>query len=171
MIARSIRRFFALVLASASLLPAADWPQFLGLRRDGRSSETIVSTFPDAGPKIVWKKAVGHGLAGPVVVGETVYFFHRDGEQAVIEAFSTVDGSSRWRHAYATDYRDDFGFDDGPRSPPTIAEGRLFAYGAEGRLTCLDTKRGELRWTKDLASDLDAPKGWFGRCCAPLVAG
>ena len=142
MIARRVIWFFAPLFASASVLPAADWPQFLGPGRDGRSAETIASTFPDAGPKIVWKKPVGHGLAGPVVAGDTVYLFHRDGGQALIEAFSAADGIEPLAACLSTGYRDDFGFDDGPRSPPTIAAGRLFAYGAEGRLTCLDATSG-----------------------------
>ena len=31
-------------------------------------------------------------------------------------------------------------------------------------------RAGELKWTRDLAAEFEAPKGWFGRCCAPLVA-
>ena len=43
----------------------ADWPQFLGAQRDGRSSEKIAAVFPSTGPEIVWSGPVGEGRAGP----------------------------------------------------------------------------------------------------------
>ena len=160
----------SLVSAPAGSI-AADWPQFLGPTRDGRSPEKIVESFGPEGPKIRWRNQIGHGLAGPIVAGGKVIVFHRDGGEAIVEAFDVADGKSRWRAAYPTDYRDDFGMDDGPRSVPTVAGGRVFSYGAEGRLQAVDLADGRVLWKRDLAAEFDSPKGWFGRCCSPLVAG
>jgi len=150
---------------------ADDWPQFLGVGRDGRSMEEVAGIFPAAGPEVAWAAEVGAGLAGPAVADGRVILFHRQGDLAVIEAFAMGDGSSLWRHTEPTRYRDDFGFDGGPRSTPTISGDRVFAYGADGLLVCVDAASGERRWSKDLAAELEAPKGWFGRACAPLVCG
>ncbi len=160
--------FLALALLTAAA-PAADWPQFLGPARDGRSTEKVSTTFDGGEPPVMWRKAVGHGFAGPAVADGHVILFHRQGSEAVIEAFDVKTGNSMWKHTAPTSYRDDFGFDDGPRSTPTVAGGRVFAYGADGRLTAVDAATGRELWTKDLAADFHAPKGWFGRCCAPLV--
>jgi len=158
-------------LAAAPVAPASDWPQFLGPERDGRSVEMIADGFPAAGPEQVWKAPVGSGLAGPAVADGRVVLFHRQGGEAVLEAWAVADGRKLWRQAAPTDYRDDFGFDNGPRSTPTISGGKVFAYGADGRLTCVDAATGKLVWTRDLAVEMESPKGWFGRACAPLVEG
>jgi outer membrane protein assembly factor BamB len=150
---------------------AGDWPQFLGPNRDGTSGEEIAQDFPSEGPKLVWKKRIGGGLAGPVVADSKVILFHREGGDGVIEALGVVDGKGNWRFSYPTDYRDDFGFDDGPRSAPTVSGGKVFAYGAEGKLHALDAATGKLLWKHDLAAEIASRKGWFGRCCSPLVAG
>jgi outer membrane protein assembly factor BamB len=159
----------ACLLSLSASLSLADWPQFLGPERDGRSSEAVAKAFPDDGPRVVWKTTVGSGLAGPAVADGRVVLFHREGGQAVLEAWSAADGAKLWRQTVPTDYRDDFGFDDGPRSTPTISGGKVVAYGADGRLICVEAATGKLLWTRDLATELDSPKGWFGRACAPLV--
>ena len=42
--------------------PEPDWPQWNGPRRNGISRETgLLTTWPDAGPRLVWK--IGNGLA------------------------------------------------------------------------------------------------------------
>ena len=164
---------FSLFLGLQGLASAGDWPQLLGPGRNGHAAAdepALAPAFPDDGPAIRWKKPVGHGFAGPVVAGDKVILFHRQGNDAVIETFAARDGTSGWRFSYPTPYRDDFGFDDGPRSAPTVADGRLVAYGAEGMLHCLDAQTGKLLWKHDLAAEFDAPKGFFGRCCAPLVS-
>ncbi|MFN0125847.1 MAG: PQQ-binding-like beta-propeller repeat protein [Verrucomicrobiales bacterium] len=157
--------------ATATLGAAADWPQFLGPQRDGRTEEQVTVRFGAEGPEIAWKTAVGRGLAGPSVVEGRVVLFHREGGEAVVQAWSAADGKPLWRHAAPTGYRDDFGFDDGPRSAPTLSQEKVFAYGADGRLTCLDASTGQLLWSRDLEKELESPKGWFGRACAPLVVG
>ena len=149
----------------------ADWPQFLGAQRDGRSPEKIAGVFPSTGPEIVWSVPVGEGLAGPAVADGRVILCHRVGDQSVIEAFTAEGGRKLWRQAQRTEYRDQFGFDNGPRSTPTFSAGMVFAYGADGRLTCVEAATGALQWTRDLAVELEAPSGWFGRACAPLVVG
>ena len=42
----------------------------------------------------------------------------------------------KWRFAYPTAYRDDFGFDEGPRAVPVVDGGAVYTYGAEGKLEC-----------------------------------
>ena len=161
----------ACLLSLSASVSLADWPQFLGPARDGRTAEAVIKEFPDAGPAVAWKAAVGRGLAGPAVADGRVVLFHREGDAVVLEAWSAADGQRLWRQAVPTGYRDDFGFDDGPRSTPTISGGKVVAYGADGRLICVEAATGKLVWTRDLAAELESPKGWFGRACGPLVVG
>jgi outer membrane protein assembly factor BamB len=66
---------------------------------------------------------------------------------------------------------DDFGFDDGPRATPSINEGRIYTFGAQGMLHCLDAKTGRKFWNIDLKREFQAENGFFGMACSPLVEG
>src|SRR5204862_36647 len=62
----------ALLLAGA--VRGDDWPQWMGPKRDGVWRETgILDKFPKDGPKVLWRKPVGGGYAGPAVAGGRVY--------------------------------------------------------------------------------------------------
>src|SRR5688500_11577263 len=96
--------------AAASLSAATDWPQFLGPERNGNySGPPLAETWGASGPRVVWRKPIGAGFAGPVVVRDRVILFHRNGNEEVVEALDAKTGQSQWRYAYPTTYRDDFG--------------------------------------------------------------
>ncbi|MCS6850519.1 MAG: PQQ-like beta-propeller repeat protein [Gemmataceae bacterium] len=152
------------------LLSGADWPQFLGPSRNGISAETgLRTTWPSAGPPLVWQRAVGAGFSGPVVVGERLVLFHRVGDEEVVECLHALNGQPLWKFSYPTAYVDDFGFDPGPRATPTVTGDRVVTLGAEGRLHCLDLTTGRKRWDRDLAKEYQPPKGFFGVGTSPLV--
>src|SRR3989442_11743298 len=112
---------------------ALDWPQILGPQRNGvYRGPPLANAWRAAGPRKIWEKAVGQGFAGPVVAGGRVILFHRVANEEIVEALDQRTGATRWRYAYATAYRDDFGFDEGPRAVPVVANGRVYTFGAEG---------------------------------------
>ena len=155
-----------LTVASASL----DWPQYLGPSRNGvYSGPPLAATWPAGGPKKVWQKSVGEGFAGPVVAGDRVILFHRVMNQEVVEALDAKTGDSRWRYAYPTTYRDDFGFDEGPRAVPVVAGSRVYTFGAEGQLTAVDLATGQKVWNVDTMRRFNVRKGFFGAAGSPLV--
>lgn len=166
----ALTRALLIALVSGSSLVAADWPQFLGPSRNGvYAGPPLAESWPAAGPRVVWKKQVGAGFAGPAVAGTRVILFHRVGDEEVVEALDAQKGTPLWRYAYRTTYRDDFGFDEGPRAVPVIANGRVYTFGAEGVLSALDLTTGKLVWTVDTAKRFDVPKGFFGQAGSPLV--
>jgi outer membrane protein assembly factor BamB len=151
---------------------SADWPQFLGPTRNGVYSETnLAERWPKEGPPIVWQKKIGQGFSGPVIANQKLIFFHRLGNKETVECLDAATGKSLWSYDYPTSYRDDFGFDEGPRATPTIAAGKVYTFGAEGALYCLDFATGKKIWNVDTKTQFDAPKGFFGMVCSPLVEG
>jgi outer membrane protein assembly factor BamB len=149
---------------------AHDWPQFLGPQRNGvYTGPRLASSWPAGGPKRVWRKTVGQGFAGPVVAGDRVILFHRVGNEELVEALDARTGDPRWRFAYATTYRDDFGFDEGPRAVPVVVQGRVYTFGAEGQLHALDLADGKRIWSVDTARRFGVRKGFFGAAGSPLV--
>ncbi|MGZ5520024.1 MAG: PQQ-binding-like beta-propeller repeat protein [Limisphaerales bacterium] len=151
---------------------AADWPQFLGPTRNGISAETNLSaTWLAEGPPVVWKKKIGAGFSGPVVASNRLILFHRQTDKEIVECLDAKNGGPIWRFDYPTTYRDDFGFDEGPRATPTIADGRVYTFGAEGALHAVDFQSGKKIWNVDTKETFHAPKGFFGMACSPLIEG
>lgn len=162
----------SLVLTFAYTAFGADWPQLLGPARDGHSTETKLNwNWPKDGPKVLWKMDVGHGWAGPVVAGELLILFHRVGDDEVVLCLDSATGKEKWKQSYRTKYKDDFGFDDGPRATPTIADDKVFTLGANGDLTAFELANGKKLWHHNLLDDYKPKKGYFGVACSPLVMG
>ena len=170
---RRLAASLLVLVTGAVLTHAEDWPQILGPGRDGiyRGAVKIASSWPAAGPRVAWKKTVGEGLAGPAVAGGRLYLHHRVQKEEVVEAFDTATGAPVWRYAYPTTYRDDFGFDEGPRAVPVVAGGRVFTYGAEGELSALDAATGKPLWHLNAMQQFGVAKGYFGAAGSPLVDG
>ena len=166
-------RPLALLLLISASATAADWPQFLGPQRNGvadKAEPALPDSFPGDLPPL-WKKSVGAGFAGPVVVGGQVIIIHRESSDMTTESLDAKTGRPAWRTVYTTDYVDSFGFDNGPRAVPAVADGRVFTYGPEGRATAMDLKTGKEVWHYDTAAALGSEQGFFGRAPSPLVMG
>jgi outer membrane protein assembly factor BamB len=156
-----------------------DWPTFLGPEHTGVSRETgLLETWPAGGPPVVWKMELGETYAAPSVVRDAAIVFHRvnkpdDTAEEVIERLDPATGRRAWRYGYPTSYRDQFGYNNGPRSAPTIDGGRVYTLGAEGRLTCVDLETGKLVWTRALHVEYfkEPRQNFFGVGVAPRIDG
>ena len=162
----------ALLLAAAGAAPAADWPQFRGPDRDGvYPGRATIPDFPADGPPVVWERPVGAGFSGPAAARGRVILFHRLGGNEVVESIAAGGGETVWKSADATTYRDDFGFDEGPRATPVVAGGQIYTFGAQGVLRCLEFATGRTVWSLDTHREFGVRKGFFGAASTPLVLG
>jgi outer membrane protein assembly factor BamB len=168
-----LRAFGLAAVVFASLpgsLSAGDWPQLLGPTRNGVYAGTdLAAVWPASGPPILWHKDVGEGFAAPVVASGKLILFHRVAGKEVIDCFNAVSGEKIWSYDYPTTYRDDFGFDEGPRSAPAIADGAVFTFGAQGVLTAVELATGKKRWSVPTNAQFGVKKGFFGAAGSPLV--
>ena len=159
-----------LVVTGAS--HAQDWPQFLGPTRNGVYAGTnLAASWPKEGPPIAWQKKVGAGFSGPIVAAGKLIVFHRLGDQETVECLNAETGTPLWKFEYPTAYRDDFGFDEGPRATSAIADGKVYTFGAEGALHCLDLATGKKVWSIKAGEQFTTQKGFFGMACSPLLEG
>jgi outer membrane protein assembly factor BamB len=151
---------------------AADWPQFLGPSRNGVSLETgLLASWSKEGPPLLWEKPVGAGFSGPAVAGDRLILFHRVQDDEVVECLDAPTGKPRWKFSYATQYRDDFGMDEGPRATPLIAGKRVYTLDADGDLHCLDFDTGKKILQRSVNSEFSVRKGYFGVGTSPLLEG
>jgi outer membrane protein assembly factor BamB len=156
------------VVLCIGTLCGSDWPQFLGPERNGSTPE---EQFSLRKPRLLWKKDIGQGFSGPVVANGKLILFHRVDNNETVECLDPKTGKRIWILQYATSYRDDFGFDEGPRGTPAVDEGRVFTFGAEGVLHAIDLATGAKLWRVDTASKFGVRKGFFGVAASPLVEG
>ena len=148
----------------------SDWPQFFGPARDGvYRGPTPLEAWPQSGPRVIWRKDVGAGFAGPVVSQGHLILFHRANNREIVEALDPATGTAQWKYDYPTAYRDDFGFDEGPRAAPVIADGIVYTFGAEGQLNALDLATGKRLWGEDTRARFKVAKGFFGAAGSPIV--
>jgi outer membrane protein assembly factor BamB len=172
--------------ALAGTATAADWPGWLGSTRTAVGEEEgLVEKFPDGGPKVLWRKPVGSGYAGPAVAGGKVYFMDRDLKEPVPmgkAALGTLQGTERircwdlktgvevWQHEYDCPYTG-ISYPEGPRTTPVIADGKVYTLGTMGDMLCLDAAAGKVLWTTRLAKDLGVKPPVWGYSAHLLLDG
>lgn len=159
------------VLAIASA-HGSDWPQFLGPTANGISTETnLIDSFPQDGPPLLWKKAIGTGYSAPSVRAGKLVLHHRVKDEEVVEAFALPDGGAAWKYSYATTFIDPYGYNNGPRCTPLLTSNRCYTFGAEGRLLCLDLASGQRVWERETQKDWQVPEAFFGVGSTPILEG
>jgi outer membrane protein assembly factor BamB len=164
------RRLLATVWLTATVgVALAEWPQWLGPKRDGTA--TVRIGVWQGGLPVLWRQPVGEGHSGPVVAGGLVYVHARvaDREQEEVLALQLKTGQVVWRQAYdRPKFENPFG--NGPRATPLVTpDGQLFTLGASGILCCWDARTGKLFWRKDLLAEFSAKNLFFGVSSSPLL--
>ena len=160
------------VAVDTSDRPGIDWPRFLGPHETGISDESgLLSEWPAAGPPVVWTIDVGTGYSAPSVRGDRLVLHHRAADEEIIECFNAGSGKPIWKQAYASQFTDPYGYNNGPRCTPLLTETHCFTLGAEGKLTCVTLDDGKIVWQRDLKSDFAIPDGFFGVGATPVLEG
>jgi outer membrane protein assembly factor BamB len=158
------------LLSMTSTGAAADWPQWLGAKRDGSSTEVVK---PWKEPlKILWKEPIGEGDGAPVIVKGKVFLHTRTpGKyEESVAAFAADTGKPIWKTPYPRK-KADFLYGSGPRGACCVADGKVYAFGITGVLSCFDADKGTLVWQVDTAKKYQAPTPFFGNSCSPIVEG
>ncbi|MFM8619261.1 MAG: PQQ-binding-like beta-propeller repeat protein [Opitutaceae bacterium] len=165
---------FLSLLFTASA-PAADWPQWRGPARDGiaTSFQAPAVWKPDALAK-KWSVVVGEGHASPVVVGDRVFVFAREGERETMRCLALTDGKELWKESHEVPYSPSFAarkHGKGPKATPTVADGRVFGLGIAGHVSAWDAASGRVLWRKDFSGAFKNASPEFGAAASPLVEG
>lgn len=161
-----------LTKASEPAKITADWPNFLGPLRNGKSPHQFATLdWPADGPPELWRREIGTGYSSPVVSGNRLVVSHREGDEEFVECLAADTGQSLWRFDYPTACECPYQYSSGPYSTPAIDGGMVYAWGAEGALRCLDLASGELVWQRELNGEFGAELGMFPVAGSPLIEG
>ncbi len=153
----------------------SDWPQFQGPQGDGSSPERgLLRSWPDVGPRVLWRAKIKPGWGSPVVVGNEVYLGWTEelrGEKETIACLTASEGKMQWKHTYEVGpyWKRNIGWARGGfRSSPCVAGDHVFTLGAVGHLHCLDRHSGEVNWSRNLWEEWN-PSGEKGYVFSPLA--
>src|SRR5688500_15412932 len=112
---------------TASVLTAADWPQFRGPNRDGISPEVaVLKSWPAGGPKVLWKVPIGAGYSQVVSAKGRLFTLSGQGGEETAAALDAATGKEIWRVRIDRKNAGDDPLEvalqeqPGPRSTPTV---------------------------------------------------
>ena len=148
---------------------AHDFPQFLGPNRNATlTGFTLDPDWDQHPPELVWRQPVGAGWSGFAVVGDCAITLEQRGPEEMTVCYDLQNGTVRWSHSVTTLFTDVVA-GEGPRSTPTVFEGRVFAQGATGMLSLLDLGSGQPVWSIDIAKDNATTVPTYGFAASPLI--
>jgi outer membrane protein assembly factor BamB len=147
-----------------------DFPRYIGPDANGiLSNVKIAGDWSASPPRVIWKRSVGEGWSGFIVVGNYAFTQEQRGLNECVCCYRLDTGEPVWVHEDETRY-DGLG-GSGPRATPAFADGRLYAMGATGILNCVDPADGHVLWSVNILVDNSAVNDFHGTCASPLVDG
>ncbi|MDJ0837052.1 MAG: PQQ-binding-like beta-propeller repeat protein [Acidobacteriota bacterium] len=153
---------------------STDWPAFRGLKGDGVSPETgLLPSWPEEGPKLVWKTKVGTAFSGMTLVRGRMYTMVQEGEgdqkSEFVVAFDPENGAQLWKTRIGKFFDDEFG--DGPRATPTVDGDTVYSLGSRGNLASMSADKGEILWTVDFQKEFESEVPQWGFSSSALIEG
>jgi outer membrane protein assembly factor BamB len=144
-----------------------DWPGWRGENRDGK-----VTGFksPNVWPSQltqVWQQKVGLGDASVAFVGGKLFMNVKLDENETALCLDAATGKTLWSTILnpAPEVTGGARSHPGPRSTPTVKNGKVYLIGAGGRLNCVDANTGKLIWNNESFTEVPV----FFAAMSPLV--
>ncbi len=129
-----------------------DFPRFLGPGQNGVVTTGIridAENFSKA--SVLWKQPVGQGWAGFVAVNGFAVTMEQRGDKECVTCCRIDTGELQWIYQHAARHKDAMNLGRvGPRSTPTIHDGKVYAVGAVGNFVCLNGADGTVVWQQNL---------------------
>jgi len=152
-----------LILSAAMAAPGEnDYPGWRGLDRTGVAKDTgLLKSWPKEGPPKLWTATgLGGGYSTPSVAGGKVFGMGYLNDEEVVWAVDASNGDKLWTVVIGP--KGKAGYNEGPRSTPTIDGDRLFTLGIGGDLVAMDVNDGKILWRKSFKSDFAGKmmSGW-----------
>jgi outer membrane protein assembly factor BamB len=129
----------------------------------------LIRPWPPGGPRVVWTRRLVESYGIGSVSRGKYYQFDSDRGNAVLLCLDSRTGDELWRFTYPSVYTDFYGYNSGPRCSPVIDDGRVYLYGVEGMLHCVDVETGKKVWAVDVNKRFGVVQNFFGVGSTPVV--
>ena len=155
----------------SALSYAADWPIYRGPNQDGISQEKVDIQWTGDSPKVVWRKPTNTGFSSFTVSDGKVFTqVVRDingSSREICLALDAATGKELWiadlckGDGYYGGPGNEADGGDGPRSTPTVSDGKVYPFTPDLVIHCLDANTGRPIWKRDLLKQHHGRKiGW-----------
>ncbi|MBN1765066.1 MAG: PQQ-like beta-propeller repeat protein [Sedimentisphaerales bacterium] len=166
---KKIITILLLGLIMNTVVRAADWNQFRGPLRDGKSAETsLLKEWPPDGPRLLWTfYGLGEGHSSASIAHGVIYTTGMIDKEGFIFALD-LKGKLKWKKSYGAEWWESY---PGTRSTPTVEEDRLYLISGKGVFFCFDAKTGQKKWLVDLMEKFSGENIQWGIAESPLIDG
>ncbi|MCP4192064.1 MAG: PQQ-binding-like beta-propeller repeat protein [Planctomycetaceae bacterium] len=152
---------------------SGDFPQFLGPDRNLKVADPgFEFGWSESPPRSVWSIPIGAGWSAFSAVNGYGITMEQRGPDEITSCYEVATGKLIWANSIPARHATVIG-GVGPRSTPTIHQGRVYTLGATGMLRCLRGEDGEELWRRNLLEELgvtdDSVSIAWGRSASPLV--
>ncbi len=155
----------------ADSLPDPAWASFRGGVAASRvPGLRLDKDWKSRAPQLKWKTIVGPGWSSFAVAGDWLFTQEQRLNMEAVVAYSAKTGQEIWRQQIESRFDDPLG-GPGPRATPTLAAGKIFTMGAQGWVSCLEARSGEIVWQKDVREIAERTPPMWGFSASPLVVG
>ncbi len=158
--------------ALLAALESAPWPRFRGPRGDSaQRGRRFSDDWSGRPPRELWRNRIGPAWSSFAIGADRLFTQEQRLEEEVVSCYDAKTGRPIWSFATPSRFFESLG-GLGPRGTPTLADGSVYALGAEGILVRVSAVDGSLVWKADLkaASGRTEPPMW-GFSCSPCVDG
>jgi len=154
-------------LLSATVVRAADWPQWRGPERNGVSTEIVNTQWSAEGPAMLWRASIGTGFSSMSIRDGRVYTMGNNTNDDTVWCFEATTGKELWKRSY-TAKLDPQWYEGGPACTPTVSGGCVYTISKWGDALCLEADSGKTIWQRDLKQEGLKPNRW-GFAGSPLL--
>ena len=177
--------FFSLFL-NVNLVFAIDWNQYHGRRSDNKTDERLTSTTwlkKSGSPK--WKISTPLGFSSFSTEGSRAFTLIAEEDEdglmrEVCIALDTKSGKRLWSSWLCRmDYKSGGGNSgapgnnggDGPRSTPSVLNGKVWVYDSDMNLYCMNAASGKIIWDVKVLKEHNGQNIKWKNSSAPLIEG
>jgi outer membrane protein assembly factor BamB len=161
----SVMRFFVLI-ATASVVLAGDWPQFRGHNASGVSATKGLPVEFGPQKNVLWKTPLPPGHSSPVLSEDRIFVTAFEEDKLLVLALDRPTGKLVWRREIPRPRKQALHQSNSPASPSVAVEGsNLFVFFTDFGLISFD-REGNERWRVPLGP-FNNP---FGMGASPVLA-
>jgi len=148
---------------------AADWPQWLGPDRDGKTqAKDFDPEFARGGIDVVWSADLGVGFTGVTIADGRAFTAGWTNGKTTFFAFDAKRGKKLWSHTFPTKKYDNLNV-GGPSGTAAVDGDKVYHMARDGKLFCYDVKKGDVHWEKDLAKTYGVKVPQWGFSGSPVI--
>ena len=163
------RLVLTLLCFGALVLSAADWAQWRGPERNGKSTEkNWLSQWPSKGPKLLWEANVGKGFSAFTIAGGRAYISGNKDNQDSIYCFDIKTGKEVWVHRFAEPLHPKY-YPGGTSASISIHDGIAYSFSKSGKAYALDAVTGKIKWSNDINKTTGIEMPTWGFASTPLI--